>query len=304
MKKSKKVLGITIGLSIILIGIGITYYALIRRDNKEIAKMKQNLENRLTLENKVYEYGSEIKLQELNLDDNVKVYINSQELNGTYKFTEIGEYKLKAEMSQTYKRFLNKEEIITANKEVIINVEDNNKPTIDGVSDKEITEGDNIDLKQGITARDEIDGDLEVIIEGEVDTNKVGEYEIKVKATDKNNNTTEVTYKVKVNAKTGEVVKSDNLSSSNQSTQAYTNKSSKSTTGKSTNSKKTNISNKVKNNSSTQNKSNSTKDDPENKTNSSEDSEKQIIYKGTTDGKKYYFDERGVNGNYGEKFSW
>lgn len=97
MKKSKIVLGLTISLSIILIGIGITYYALIRRDNKEIVKIRQDLENRLTLENKTYKYGSEIKLQKLILDDNVKVYINSQELNGTYKFTEIGEYKLKAE---------------------------------------------------------------------------------------------------------------------------------------------------------------------------------------------------------------
>lgn len=306
MKKSKTVLGITISLSIILIGIGITYYAVIKRDNKEIAKIKHNLENRLTLENKAYEYGSEIKLQELNLDDNVKVYVNSQELNGTYKFTEVREYKLKAEMSQTYKRFLNKEEIITANKEVIINVEDNNKPTIDGVSDKEITEGDNIDLKQGITARDEIDGNLEVIIEGEVDTNKVGEYEIKVKATDKNNNTTEVTYKVKVNAKTEEVVKSDNLSSSNQSTQTYTNKSSKSTTGKSTNSKKNNTTNKVKNNSTTQNKSNITtnKDNSGSTSNSSTSSQEQATYQGTTDGQKYYFQDRGEEGSYGEKLSW
>ncbi len=303
MRKSKMVLGMTIGISIILIGTAITYYALTKRDNKEIARIKQDLENKLTLENRAYEYGSEIKLQELNLDDNVKVYINNQELNDTYKFTEVGEYKLKAETSQTYKRFLNKEEIITANKEVIINVEDNNKPTINGVSDKEITEGDNIDLKQGITARDEIDGDLEVIIEGEVDTNKVGEYEIKVKATDKNNNTTEVTYKVKVNAKTEEVVKSENLSSSNQ---RYTNKSSKSTTGKSTNSKKNNTTNKVKNNSTTQNKSNITtnKDNSGSTSNSSTSSEEQATYQGTTDGQKYYFQDRGEEGNYGEKFSW
>lgn len=306
MKKSKIILGITIGILIIAVGLGITYYALTKKENKVITQIKQDLENKVTLEDKVYEYGSEITLQKLNLDSNVKVYINNQELNNTYKFIEVGEYRLKAETSQIYKNFLNKEEIIIAEKEATIKVVDTKKPIIEGVTDKEITEGDTIDLKQGITARDEIDGDLEIIIEGEVDTNKVGEYEITVKATDKNNNTTEVTYKVKVNAKTEEVVKSDNLSSSNQSTQTYTNKSSKSTTGKSTNSKKNNTTNKVKNNSTTQNKSNITtnKDNSGSTSNSSTSSEEQATYQGTTDGQKYYFQDRGEEGNYSEKFSW
>ncbi len=35
------------------------------------------------------------------------------------------------------------------------------KPIIEGASDKEITEGDTIDLRQGIKARDEVDGNLE-----------------------------------------------------------------------------------------------------------------------------------------------
>lgn len=303
MRKSKMVLGVTIGLSIILIGTGITYYVLNKRDNKEIAKMKQDLENKLTLDNRAYEYGSEIKLQDLNLDDNVKVYINSQELNDTYKFTEIGEYNLKIEISQTYKNFLNKQEVITANKETIIKVQDTKNPIIEGVTDKKITEGDTIDLKQGITAKDEIDGDLELIVEGEVDTSKVGAYEIKVKATDKNNNTTGETYRVTVNAKSEEVVKRSNLSLSNQTTKTSTNNS---TDSKLTNSKETNTTNKAKNNSSTQKKSNITtnKNNLGSTSNSSTSSEEQATYKGTTDGKKYYFQDRGEEGNYGEKFSW
>lgn len=303
MRKSKMALGVTIGLSIILIGTGITYYVLNKRDNKETAKIKQYLENKLTLDNRVYEYGSEIKLQDLNLDDNVKVYINSQELNDTYKFTEVGEYNLKIEISQTYKNFLNKQEVITANKETIIKVQDTKNPIIEGVTDKKITEGDTIDLKQGITAKDEIDGDLELIVEGEVNTSKVGEYEIKVKATDKNNNTTEETYRVTVNAKSEEVVKRSNLSLSNQTTKTSTNNS---TGSKSTNSKETNTTNKAKNNSSTQKKSNITtnKNNSGSISNSSTNSEEQATYKGTTDGKKYYFQDRGEEGNYGEKFSW
>lgn len=263
MKKSKIILSITIGISIILVAIGITYYALTKRENKVIAQIKQDLENKLTLEDMAYEYGSEITLQDLNLDNNVKVYINNQELNSRYKFAEVGKYQLNAEISHTYKNFLNKEEIIIAEKEATIKVEDTKNPIIEGVVDREIIEGDTIDLKQGITARDEIDGDLEIIIEGEVDTNKVGEYEIKVKSTDKNNNTTEATYKVKVNAKTEEVVeRNTNTNSSNKNTQISTNKITEST------------------------------------------SDEQKIYTGETGGNKYYFQSRGEDGNYSEKFIW
>lgn len=290
MKRSKIILGITIGILIIAVGLGITYYALTKKENKVIAQIKQDLENKVTLEDKVYEYGSEITLQKLNLDSNVKVYINDQELNSGYKFAEVGEYKLKAEISQTYKNFLNKEEIIIAEKEATIKVEDTKKPIIEGVTDKEITEGDTIDLKQGITARDEIDGNLEIVVEGEVDINKVGEYEIRVKATDKNNNTTEVTYKVKVNAKHEEVVKGGtNTNSSNKSTQTPTNKSSYGTKN-----------NTAKNatNKSTSNKTNNTTESK------STTSNEQSTYTGETDGNKYYFQDRGEDGNYGEKFSW
>lgn len=300
MKKSKIILGITIGILIIAVGLGITYYALTKKENKVIAQIKQDLENKVTLEDKVYEYGSEITLQKLNLDSNVKVYINNQELNNTYKFTEVGEYRLKAETSQIYKNFLNKEEIIIAEKEATIKVEDIKKPIIEGVTDKEITEGDTIDLKQGITARDEIDGDLEIIIEGEVDTNKVGEYEITVKATDKNNNTTEVTYKVKVIAKPEEVSEST-TTQSNQSTQSTTNKSNNSTTNKTTNSNTSSTNNQTTANSNASNQANKITESTLDKT---ESSDEPTTYTGETDGNKYYFQDRGEDGNYGEKFSW
>lgn len=297
MKKSKIILGIIIGILIIAIGLCITFHVLTKKENKVIAQIKQNLENKLTLEDMTYEYGSEITLQELNLDSNVKVYINNQELNNTYKFTEVGEYRLKAETSQIYKNFLNKEKIIIAEKEATIKIDDTKKPIIEGVTDKEITEGDTIDLKQGIMARDEIDGDLEIIIEGEVDTNKVGEYEIKVKATDKNNNTTETIYKVKVNAKSEEV--SENATTqSNQNTQSGTNKSNNSTTNKSTDSNTSNTNNKTTANN---NANNQTTKSTSGKTKSSDEPKS---YTGETDGNKYYFQDRGENGNYGEKFSW
>lgn len=300
MKRSKIILGITIGILIIAVGLGITYYALTKKENKVIAQIKQDLENKVTLEDKVYEYGSEITLQKLNLDSNVKVYINNQELNNTYKFTEIGEYRLKAETSQIYKNFLNNEEIIIAEKEAKIKVEDTKKPIIEGVTDKEITEGDTIDLKQGITARDEIDGNLEIVVEGEVDTNKVGEYEIRVKATDKNNNATEVTYKVKVNAKPEEVSEST-TTQSNQSTQSTTNKSNNSTTNKLTNSNTSSTNNKTTDNNNASNQKNKTTESTSDKT---ELPDEPTTYTGETDGTRYYFQSRGEDGNYEETFSW
>lgn len=46
------------------------------------------------------------------------------------------------------------------------------------------------------------------------------------------------------------------------------------------------------------------KDNSGSTSNSSTSSEEQATYQGTTDGQKYYFQDRGEEGNYGEKFSW
>lgn len=165
------------------------------------------------------------------------------------------------------------------------------------LTDEEITEGDTIDLKQGITARDEIDGNLEIVVEGEVDTNKVGEYEIKVKATDNN---TEVTYKVKVNAKPEEVSEST-TTQSNQSTQSTTNKSNNSTTNKTINSNTSSTNNKTTANSNASNQANKTTESTSDKT---ELPDEPTTYTGETDENKYSFQDRGEGGNYGEKFTW
>lgn len=292
MKKSKIILSFIIGMLILILVITAILYSLVQKDKKNIEQIKQSLNDKLTLNEKIYEYGSEITLDELGLDNEAKIFINNEELNNTYKFTEVGEFRLKAKIKEPYKSFFNKEEIISVEKEVTIKVEDTKNPIIYGIADKQINQGEVIDLKRGITVRDEIDGDLEFIIEGEVDTNKVGEYEIKVKATDKNNNTTEATYKVIVNAKTEEVTENVAVIKSNQNTQ----------------SNKNNLNSNITNNSSKGTTSNSVKDSSSNGTTNNKNLEnttdEPTTYEGTTDNKKYYFQHRGEEGNYSEKFTW
>ncbi len=82
-------------------------------------------------------------------------------------------------------------------------VEDTNKPVIEGIHDItiEYEEGENVeyDLNKGIKAYDIVDGELEVEInDNNVDIKTNGEYEVIVKAKDKNNNTTEDSFKVTV----------------------------------------------------------------------------------------------------------
>lgn len=68
-------------------------------------------------------------------------------------------------------------------------------PTIDGETNYKVVEGSTLDYKK-MKAQDKIDGELEVIYEGEVDFNKVGTYKVNAKATDKNNN--EVTKEITI----------------------------------------------------------------------------------------------------------
>ena len=62
------------------------------------------------------------------------------------------------------------------------------KPEIIGAKDIIIKQGDTIDLTQNIKVEDNIDKDIQLVITGNIDTNKVGEYEITYTATDRSNN--------------------------------------------------------------------------------------------------------------------
>ena len=111
------------------------------------------------------------------------------------------------------------------------------KPEIIGAKDITIKQGDTIDLTQNIKVEDNIDKDIPLVITGDIDTNKVGEYEIKYTATDRSNNKAEQTIKIKIEPKesTQEVANESSPSPKEQS-QSTTNSSA------STNSKRPNIS--------------------------------------------------------------
>ena len=75
------------------------------------------------------------------------------------------------------------------------------KPEIIGAKDIIIKQGDTIDLTQNIKVEDNIDKDIPLVITGDIDTNKVGEYKITYTATDKSNNKAEKTIKIKIEPK-------------------------------------------------------------------------------------------------------
>ena len=75
------------------------------------------------------------------------------------------------------------------------------KPEIIGAKDITIKQGDTIDLTQNIKVEDNIDKDIPLVINGDIDTNKVGEYEITYTATDRSNNKAEKTIKIKIEQK-------------------------------------------------------------------------------------------------------
>lgn len=75
------------------------------------------------------------------------------------------------------------------------------KPEIIGAKDIIIKQGDTIDLTQNIKVEDNIDKDIPLVITGNIDINKVGEYEITYTATDKSNNKAEQTIKIKIEPK-------------------------------------------------------------------------------------------------------
>lgn len=222
-KKGLKIVIIAICIiALIATALGVIYFVLQNKDNEKINALKEELKAELTLENKTVEYGSKLKAEELNLGD-TKLYLDENEV-AEYNFNEIGNVNFIQKATMDFTTFLGNTETITESKNITYTVEDTKAPIIEGIEDKTITEGAEIDLKTGIKAYDEVDREIEFVVEGEVDTNKVGEYSITVKATDKNGLETIKTFTVKVNAKP--VVKTmtsitANNNSSNNSSRRY-----------------------------------------------------------------------------------
>ena len=157
-------------------------------------------------ENKEIEYGTEMKIIDLRKElldvdltvESIKISINDevQKSDNVYKFLKIDENKIKCTLTDV----IYGEQVIVA-RTYIYKVIDTAKPIFEGICDKEIVQGEDIDLKAGIIAKDPVDGELEVNTEGEFNKDVPGEYTITAKATDKNNNESSQNFKVVVKKK-------------------------------------------------------------------------------------------------------
>lgn len=130
------------------------------------------------------------------------------------------------------------------------------KPEIIGAKDIIIKQGDTIDLTHNIKVEDNIDKDIPLVITGDIDTNKVGEYEITYTATDRSNNKVEQTIKIKIEPKepTQEVA-TESRPSQKEQAQSTTNNSA-STNSKQQNTPPAKEGKEYKNNSSNNTKKN------------------------------------------------
>lgn len=130
------------------------------------------------------------------------------------------------------------------------------KPEIIGAKDITIKQGDTIDLTQNIKVEDNIDKDIPLVITGDIDTNKVGEYKITYTATDRSNNKAEQTIKIKIEPKEPTQEAANESSPSQKEQSQSTTNSSASTNSKQPNTPPAKGSEENKNNSSNNTKKN------------------------------------------------
>lgn len=86
-------------------------------------------------------------------------------------------------------------------KEIALTIRVNTAPVIIGVKDHVLTVGDEFDPRKDVTVEDDYDKNLEVKIQGTVDTSKAGEYTLIYTVTDSDGALTEVISKVTVKSK-------------------------------------------------------------------------------------------------------
>lgn len=115
-----------------------------------------------------------------NITKDIKVIKN------TVDTSEVGIYKV------TYK--VNDSKGASATKSILVTVRSNDKPLIIGADDTSIKEGTLFDPMDGIAAIDTEDGNItkHIKVDGYINTNKPGTYELMYKVNDKDGNTTKV----------------------------------------------------------------------------------------------------------------
>lgn len=176
---------------------------ILRQNNEAINDYQEEVANNTVwtyadLENKL------INKSKLVPETKIKVTINGKSFkkDDTYTFS-LGQTQIVIYLQKTYnyKIFTEKTELITSKKEIVINILDKEAPVIEGVKDITITVGEQLDLLKGITAKDAVDGDVPVNVEGKVDVSKAGTYQVKIYAIDKSGNRIEQEMTVTVKQK-------------------------------------------------------------------------------------------------------
>ncbi len=232
-KKKKKVI-VIIGISfLVLLGLFCLFYGYQMHFRKTIGQEKEAIQNqnKMALKNEQIEveYGNTWTYQDfinyfINEDQlkeptEIKIYRQDTLLqeSDSYTYLNVGTDAFKVELSTpyTYKIFKEKTEEIKVEKDYEIQVVDTKAPILSGVEDKTISVGDTLDFQTFISAKDPIDGELKVEIEGEWDSKKAGVYTLKAYAIDKNENRSEQEFKVTVKEKT---VKKSTISKKTPST--------------------------------------------------------------------------------------
>ena len=142
------------------------------------------------------EYGSNIKAEDL-----VSSHIGELSVEKPLDTYQLGHQTLNYTVSKKEERY---KMDIKRNFEIIVNVEDTHEPVIDIQEDTVyIYKGNNYDPENNIIrVYDIVDGDIgNYDIETNLDTDESGEYEVIIKAKDKNNLTNQKAYKIVVRNK-------------------------------------------------------------------------------------------------------
>lgn len=198
---------------IIFILLGSIVYFITKKDNN-ITENDTTYNQNIFLEfNENIEYGTTWKYDDfinnyidqnkLDNDSTITILLGNNSINENSEFTfnEIKNYYLEITVTNN---------IDTITKTYNLEVVDTIPPIINGLNSKTIYERETIDLKEGITAIDNVDGEIEVTISNENNSFTEGTYTIMVSATDKNNNTSEEAFTLTVLKKqttTTEVIK-------------------------------------------------------------------------------------------------
>ncbi len=138
-------------------------------------------------------------------DTKVIIYYNDKEIKEDDEiiFDTIGDINFKVVYDNIfkYRTFKEIKKDIKTSKDYNLVVEDTIFPILNGVTNRETSVDSPLDLKEGITAYDEKEGNIEVTIEGEVDFKKAGSYPVKAIAIDHNGNRVEQEFTVTVKEK-------------------------------------------------------------------------------------------------------